>query len=505
MAQRKVYYIPDNFVDDEKIFGGKFRKRNFIEAVIFTLPVLGLFWLINWATGIGWGTLFYPTFLFGIATFFLFIIGYNGDSWGETLLLAQKFRSNKFNISTYNPRVKTELTADYLANPNANSKAEAIRNFIKNLNDVLAGARGQSEIADDLTSDKTILWYVEDEGIIEKPESLKTAAEIKQEEKDAKKAAKLEKKKQKEYLSTLGPKERKIAKARFKAQALEKAERDRKRREEELRIYNEAIAKREKEEAEKAKEEQTLSQLEKDKENNKKLSARQAAAQRRAEIKKLRRENTLREKEEAKAAKKKAKEDALAKKQAEKEAKKKTSPKKKQATQNKAGVAAAPSVQQKEQPKKPLLINLDKVSKKEKQQATQQTAAPAVQEQKPQKSQKSAIDNILKKEAKKKEEPIKEEKQVESKAEVTKPEKREPAIVPVVKASSVQEQTTEKPTHQPVKVPQKEEKVTVTDSKKADVREVPDLLDSHNVFYGIGASQGNEFVLDDDEKGGNSL
>lgn len=145
MAQRKVYYIPDNFVDDEKIFGGKFRKRNFIEAVIFTLPVLGLFWLINWATGIGWGTLFYPTFLFGIATFFLFIIGYNGDSWGETLLLAQKFRSNKFNISTYNPRVKTELTADYLANPNANSKAEAIRNFIKNLNDVLAGARGQSD------------------------------------------------------------------------------------------------------------------------------------------------------------------------------------------------------------------------------------------------------------------------------------------------------------------------------------------------------------------------
>lgn len=504
MAQRKVYYIPDNFVDDEKIFGGKFRKRNFIEAVIFTFPVLGLFWLINWATGIGWGTLFYPTFLFGIATFFLFIIGYNGDSWGETLLLAQKFRSNKFNISTYNPRVKTELTADYLANPNANSKAEAIRNFIKNLNDVLAGARGQSEIADDLTSDKTILWYVEDEGIIEKPESLKTAAEIKQEEKDAKKAAKLEKKKQKEYLSTLGPKERKIAKARFKAQALEKAERDRKRREEELRIYNEAIAKREKEEAEKAKEEQTLSQLEKDKESNKKLSARQAVAQRRAEIKKLRRENTLREKEEAKAAKKKAKEDALAKKQAEKEAKKKTSPKKKQATQNKVGVAAAPSVQQKEQPKKPLLINLDKVSKKEKQQATQQTAAPAVQEQKPQKSQKSAIDNILKKEAKKKEEPAKEEKQAESKTEAIKPEKKEPAIVPVVKASSVQEQTTEKPTHQPVKAPQKEE-VTVTDSKKADVREVPDLLDSHNVFYGIGASQGNEFVLDDDEKGGNSL
>lgn len=57
-------------------------------------------------------------------------------------------------------RAATELTADYLANPNANSKAEAIRNFIKNLNDVLAGARGQSEIADDLTSDKTMAFVV---------------------------------------------------------------------------------------------------------------------------------------------------------------------------------------------------------------------------------------------------------------------------------------------------------------------------------------------------------
>lgn len=504
MAQRKVYYIPDNFVDDEKIFGGKFRKRNFIEAVIFTLPVLGFFWLVNWATGIGWATLFYPTFLFGIAVFILFIIGYNGDSWGETLLLAQKFRSNKFNISTYNPRIKTELTADYLANPSANSKAEAIRNFIKNLNDVLAGAKGQSEIADDLTSDKTILWYVEDEGIIEKPESLKTAAEIKQEEKDAKKAAKLEKKKQKEYLSTLGPKERKIAKARFKALALEKEERDRKRREEELRIYNEAIAKREKEEAEKAKEEQTLSQLQKDNANNEKLSARQAAAQHRAELKRLRNENTLREKEEAKAAKKKAREDALAKKQAEKEAKKKTVSKRGQKNSGKAGVATNPPVQQKEQEKKPLLVNLDKVSKKEKPQATQQTVAPAMPEQKPQKSQKSAIDSILKKESAKKEEPVKEIKQVDTKVEEVQPQKKEPAIIPAVKTKPVVKESPTKHTPKVEEVPHKKEEATGS-SKEADVREVPDLFGGHNVLFGVSANQGNEFVLNDDKKGEDDL
>ena len=504
MAQRKVYYIPDNFVDDEKIFGGKFRKRNFIEAVIFTLPVLGFFWLVNWATGIGWATLFYPTFLFGIAVFILFIIGYNGDSWGETLLLAQKFRSNKFNISTYNPRIKTELTADYLANPSANSKAEAIRNFIKNLNDVLAGAKGQSEIADDLTSDKTILWYVEDEGIIEKPESLKTAAEIKQEEKDAKKAAKLEKKRQKEYLSTLGPKERKIAKARFKALALEKEERDRKRREEELRIYNEAIAKREKEEAEKAKEEQTLSQLQKDNANNEKLSARQAAAQHRAELKRLRNENTLREKEEAKAAKKKAREDALAKKQAEKEAKKKTASKRGQKNSGKAGVATNPPVQQKEQEKKPLLVNLDKVSKKEKPQATQQTVAPAMPEQKPQKSQKSAIDSILKKESAKKEEPVKEIKQVDTKVEEVQPQKKEPAIIPAVQTKPVVKESPTKHTPKVEEVPHKKEEATGS-SKEADVREVPDLFGGHNVLFGVGANQGNEFVLNDDKKGEDDL
>lgn len=504
MAQRKVYYIPDNFVDDEKIFGGKFRKRNFIEAVIFTLPVLGFFWLVNWATGIGWATLFYPTFLFGIAVFILFIIGYNGDSWGETLLLAQKFRSNKFNISTYNPRIKTELTADYLANPSANSKAEAIRNFIKNLNDVLAGAKGQSEIADDLTSDKTILWYVEDEGIIEKPESLKTAAEIKQEEKDAKKAAKLEKKKQKEYLSTLGPKERKIAKARFKALALEKEERDRKRREEELRIYNEAIAKREKEEAEKAKEEQTLSQLQKDNANNEKLSARQAAAQHRAELKRLRNENTLREKEEAKAAKKKAREDALAKKQAEKEAKKKTASKRGQKNSGKAGVATNPPVQQKEQAKKPLLVNLDKVSKKEKPQATQQTVAPAMPEQKLQKSQKSAIDSILKKESAKKEEPVKEIKQVDTKVEEVQPQKKEPAIIPAVKTKSVVKESPTKLAPKVEEVPHKKEEAAGS-SKEADVREVPDLFGGHNVLFGVGANQGNEFVLNDDKKGEDDL
>lgn len=504
MAQRKVYYIPDNFVDDEKIFGGKFRKRNFIEAVIFTLPVLGFFWFVNWATGIGWATLFYPTFLFGIAVFILFIIGYNGDSWGETLLLAQKFRSNKFNISTYNPRIKTELTADYLANPSANSKAEAIRNFIKNLNDVLAGAKGQSEIADDLTSDKTILWYVEDEGIIEKPESLKTAAEIKQEEKDAKKAAKLEKKRQKEYLSTLGPKERKIAKARFKALALEKEERDRKRREEELRIYNEAIAKREKEEAEKAKEEQTLSQLQKDNANNEKLSARQAAAQHRAELKRLRNENTLREKEEAKAAKKKAREDALAKKQAEKEAKKKTASKRGQKNSGKAEVATNPPVQQKEQEKKPLLVNLDKVSKKEKPQATQQTVAPAMPEQKPQKSQKSAIDSILKKESAKKEEPVKEIKQADVKVEEVQPQKKEPAIIPAVKTKPVVKEPSEKPVPKIEEAPYKKEG-TASSSKEADVREVPDLFGGHNVLFGVGANQGNEFVLNDDKKGENDL
>lgn len=308
MAKRNTYNIPDNFVDDEKIFGGKFRKRNFLEGVLVAIPIFGFFYLINWATNIGWGTLAYPTGLFVACGFFLGNIGYNGDSWGETFLLAQKFRTNPYNISTFNPRIKTELTADYLANPTGNSKAEAIRKFINSINETLAGAKGQSEISDDLTSDKTILYYLEDEGIVEKPHQLKTAAEIKEDAKRAKREAAQAKKAQREYLMTLGPKERKIAKAKFKAEALEKAEKERKQREADLKIYREAVEKREKEEAEKIQLERGKKNAEREKKQREKAEKKRAAAEHRAELKRIRQENTRKEKEAVQAKKKKLEE-----------------------------------------------------------------------------------------------------------------------------------------------------------------------------------------------------
>lgn len=308
MEERNVYFIPDNFVEDEKVLNGKFKKRNFIEACVVAILLFGFFYFLEWATGIGWSTLGYVAAFVAIAVLSVVIIGYNGDSWGETIVLAFKFRKNKYSISTYNPRIKTELTADYLNNPSKNSRAEIIKNFINNLNVALAGTKNSGEIADELVSDKIIYYYEEDEGIVEKPTVLKTPDELKRGAKEAKKKAREKKKKQNEYLMTLGPKERKIQRAKFKAEALEEKERLRKQQEEELKRYHAAIAEREIEEAKKAKETYEAENLEKQKRLTEKQIQRQKQLARKKEIRELRKQNTLKEKEEARLEKEKKRE-----------------------------------------------------------------------------------------------------------------------------------------------------------------------------------------------------
>ena len=125
-------------------------------------------------------------------------------------------------------------------------------------------------------------------------------------------------------------------------------------------------------------------------------------------------------------------------------------------------------------------------------------------EQKPQKSQKSAIDSILKKESAKKEEPVKEIKQADTKVEEVQPQKKEPAIIPTVKTKPVVKESPTKLAPKIEEAPHKKEAATGS-NKEADVREVPDLFGGHNVLFGVGANQGNEFVLNDDKKGEDDL
>lgn len=312
MATRNTYFIPENFVEDEKVLNGRFKKRNFIEACVLTVPMFFFFYFIQWATGIGWSILGYVTAFTLIGVFTFAIIGYNGDSWGETILLAIRFRKNRYSISRYNPRIKTELTAEYLRNPMKNSRAEMLKNFIKNFNDALAGTRNSGEISDELLSDKVIFYYEEDENIVAKPQSLKRPDELKEEAKLAKKKRKEKRRKQKEYLMTLGPRERKIKRAEFRAEELREKEEFQRQQKEKLNRYYAAVAARELDEALKVKEQQDVESVQKQKEMTQKQLDRQKAKEHKKALLEQRRINTLREKEEAKAAKERAKQEKAA-------------------------------------------------------------------------------------------------------------------------------------------------------------------------------------------------
>lgn len=309
MATRNTYFIPDNFIEDEKVLNGRFKKRNFIEACALTVPMFFFFYFIQWATGIGWNVLGYVAAFSIIAVFALAIVGYNGDSWGETILLAIRFRKNKYSISRYNPRIKTELTAEYLRNPMKNSRAEMLKNFIKNFNDALAGTKNSSEISDSLLSDKVIFYYEEDENIVEKPQSLKRPDELKADAKIAKKKQKEKIRKQKEYLMTLGPRERKIKRAEFKAENLREREAFQREQKAKLDKYYAAVAAREIDEATKIKEQQDIANIQKQKELTQKQLDRKKARDHKKALMEQRRINTLREKEEARAERERLKQE----------------------------------------------------------------------------------------------------------------------------------------------------------------------------------------------------
>lgn len=309
MATRNTYFIPDNFIEDEKVLNGRFKKRNFIEACALTVPMFFFFYFIQWATGIGWNVLGYVAAFSIIAVFALAIVGYNGDSWGETILLAIRFRKNKYSISRYNPRIKTELTAEYLRNPMKNSRAEMLKNFIKNFNDALAGTKNSSEISDSLLSDKVIFYYEEDENIVEKPQSLKRPDELKADAKIAKKKQKEKIRKQKEYLMTLGPRERKVKRAEFKAENLREREAFQREQKAKLDRYYAAVAAREIDEATRIKEQQDIANIQKQKELTQKQLARKKAREHKQALMEQRRINTLREKEEARAERERLKQE----------------------------------------------------------------------------------------------------------------------------------------------------------------------------------------------------
>lgn len=229
--ERQRYVIPKNFLDYGYVFGGRFKLRNFVEASVITAPVFGIF-LAGWKL-LGWSV--YNTVAICVilcATVFLTCVnGVAGDSLLEFIVRVNQFKKSK-QISKYNPRVKHENEPDYLMVKGDVLPRDKLIKLGKSLANKFIGEDLDAPISKDISDKRLITFFEDDDGIIEKPEPLKSRAELREDAKKAKKEEKERRKEERAYLKTLPPEERRIKKKAMRLEA-------RVRRAEAVRLENE--------------------------------------------------------------------------------------------------------------------------------------------------------------------------------------------------------------------------------------------------------------------------
>ena len=110
---QKVYFIPDNFLDEGRIFRGMFKTRNFIEGFLMAV-VVGIFAYMIPAPDFNTKVFIMvaicgPVFLIGVN-------GFNGDPLSITLINAKKWMDTKGLIlydDSLRPLIKSPLQAMY--------------------------------------------------------------------------------------------------------------------------------------------------------------------------------------------------------------------------------------------------------------------------------------------------------------------------------------------------------------------------------------------------------
>lgn len=104
----QIYRIPENFAEGTGIFGGIFPLRNFVEGVLFAIPML----LLALAIPTSSLNVKVPVIILMVSPALLIgCVGINGDSVLEFLGYFTRYRKRK-RIARYNPRVKLEFTGD---------------------------------------------------------------------------------------------------------------------------------------------------------------------------------------------------------------------------------------------------------------------------------------------------------------------------------------------------------------------------------------------------------
>lgn len=233
--QANIYAIPKNSFDTGYVFGGQFKTRNFVEGVVVTLPFLGIF-LYGWAKlGLDFESTVAYCFILCAAVFVSVVHGVGGDSLFEFIARVVKFRQNR-RISKYNPRIKTELEPDYLLHDDTMLPKEKLKRALENIKSKVVGGSDEP-ISADITDDDLQVYYDDDEDFVEKPDELKSKAELKAE-------AKQRAKEEKEFIKSLPRHQRRMARAELKRKHKEEAEAAKKREEERERMIQEAIKRR---------------------------------------------------------------------------------------------------------------------------------------------------------------------------------------------------------------------------------------------------------------------
>ncbi len=120
------------------------------------------------------------------------VAGIGGDSLLEFLGRVQHFRKTK-QISKYNPRVKLEYEPEYLKRQGRICREKSCWSLPKSLEGKILGDDGLP-VSADITDERLVVYFRDDEGFVEKPKALKTRAELKAE---ARETRKLEKRAQK--------------------------------------------------------------------------------------------------------------------------------------------------------------------------------------------------------------------------------------------------------------------------------------------------------------------
>ena len=233
--QANIYAIPKNSFDTGYVFGGQFKTRNFVEGVVVTLPFLGIF-LYGWAKlGLDFESTVAYCFILCAAVFVSVVHGVGGDSLFEFIARVVKFRQNR-RISKYNPRIKTELEPDYLLHDDTMLPKEKLKRALENIKSKVVGGSDEP-ISADITDEDLQVYYDDDEDFVEKPDELKSKAELKAE-------AKQRAKEEKEFIKSLPRNQRRMARAELKRKHKEEAEAAKKSEEEREQMIQEAIKRR---------------------------------------------------------------------------------------------------------------------------------------------------------------------------------------------------------------------------------------------------------------------